>query len=254
MSEDLEARVAALEGALNVFPATYADAADVDVAWVLLSAILVFFMQVGFAMLEVGSVSPKNTKAVLIKNIGDASMGALTWWLLGYGLAYGTDSGGFIGSDNFALRGKIFQPPGHDSYFAGMKYGEWVFNWAFAATSVTIVSGAIAERVKIVGYVIYAIVLTSFIYPVVVHWTWHEDGWASPYRSGGEEGQLPLFSGCGAADFAGSGVVHMVGGAAALVATIVTKARMNRFRPDGTVNRLPQQSPALQTLGTLILW
>ncbi|CAM9383190.1 unnamed protein product, partial [Sphacelaria rigidula] len=118
-----------------------------------------------------------------------------------------------------------------------------------AATSVTIVSGAIAERVKIAAYVMYAIVLTSFIYPVVVHWAWHSEGWASPYRN-----TLPPLAGCGAADFAGSGVVHMVGGTAALVAARAVKPRQGRFRPDGSVARLPQQSPALQTLGTLILW
>ncbi|CAM9995286.1 unnamed protein product, partial [Hapterophycus canaliculatus] len=123
--------------------------------------------------------------------------------------------------------------------------------WTTAATSVTIVSGAIAERVKIVSYVTYAVVLTSFIYPLVVHWAWHEDGWASPYRRSGEG--LPLLAGCGAADFAGSAVVHMVGGAAALVAAIAVKPRRGRFR-HGQVCRLTQQSPALQTLGTLILW
>ncbi|CAM9503528.1 unnamed protein product [Ectocarpus sp. 4 AP-2014] len=132
-----------------------------------------------------------------------------------------------------------------------MKEAEWVFDWAFAATSVTIVSGAIAERVKIVSYVTYAIALTSFIYPMVVHWAWHPDGWASPYRTA-DEG-APLLSGCGAADFAGSGVVHMVGGVAALVAAIAVKPRKSRFR-NGHACRLPQQSPALQTLGTLILW
>eukprot|EP00752_Nemacystus_decipiens_P007497 g6698.t1 len=210
---DLEQRVAELEDRLAELSADSAMASDLDVVWIIVSAVLVFFMQVGFAMLEVGSVSPKNTKAVLLKNIGDASLGGTIW--------------------------------------STLKTDKTRYTNPSSATSVTIVSGAIAERVKIVSYVTYAVVLTSFIYPLVVHWAWSSDGWASPYRMSGEG--LPLLAGCGAADFAGSGVVHMVGGVAALVAAAAVKPRWGRF-VNGKVCRLAQQSPALQTLGTLILW
>ncbi|CAM9357568.1 unnamed protein product [Pylaiella littoralis] len=240
---ELESRIAELEARLD----GTVIASDLDTVWIIMSAVLVFFMQVGFAMLEVGSVSPRNTKAVLLKNIGDASLGAICWWLVGFALAFGKDANGFIGTDMWFLSGT---GEAYDS--TGMKEAEWVFGWAFAATSVTIVSGAIAERVKIVSYVAYAVFLTSFIYPVVAHWAWHADGWASPYRRAGEG--LPLLAGCGAADFAGSSVVHMVGGAAALIATVAVKPRKGRFGRKGQVYRLTQQSPALQTLGTLILW
>ncbi|CAM9690808.1 unnamed protein product [Discosporangium mesarthrocarpum] len=219
-----------------------------DTLWLMIGAILVFFMQTGFAMLEVGSVSVKNTKNILIKNVGDASLGALCWWLVGYGVAFGTDAGGFIGTDGFALKGFNFEING--SLINGYAYASWLFQWAFAATAATIVSGAVAERVSFNAYVMYSIVLTMFIYPVVVHWGWHSEGWASPWT---EEASDTLF-GCGATDFAGSGVVHMTGGAAALIASIVVGPRVGRFNEDGTANSLPAQSAVLQTLGTLILW
>ncbi|CAN0382183.1 unnamed protein product, partial [Ectocarpus sp. 8 AP-2014] len=129
----------------------------------------------------------------------------------------------------------------------GYSYASWLFQWAFAATAATIVSGAVAERVSFNAYIIYSIVLTSFIYPVVVHWGW-AGGWASAWR------ETDLLFGCGVIDFAGSGVVHMTGGLAALCAAIVVGPRTGRFNEDGTANTLPQQSAVLQSLGTLILW
>jgi Amt family ammonium transporter len=218
---------------------------DLDTWWLLFGAILVFFMQTGFAMLEVGSVSVKNTKNILIKNIGDASIGAMCWWLLGYGFAFGDDVGRFIGDSKFAFSTKSW---GGD--ISGYDYASWLFQWAFAATAATIVSGAVAERVAFGAYVVYSIVLTSFIYPVVVHGGW-STGWASAFRSPTKD---DLLFGCGVVDFAGSGVVHMTGGVAALVAAIVVGPRIGRFNEDGTANQLPQQSSVLQTLGTLILW
>lgn len=137
-----------------------------------------------------------------------------------------------------------------DGVADGYMYASWLFQWAFAATAATIVSGAVAERVSFNAYVIYSIILTSFIYPVVVHWGWSGDGWASPW-SGDADSRL---FGCGTIDFAGSGVVHMTGGVAALFAAHSVGPRLGRFNEDGTANSLPQQSAVLQTLGTLILW
>ncbi|GMI10309.1 hypothetical protein TrVE_jg4462 [Triparma verrucosa] len=202
--------------------------------WLMFGAILVFFMQAGFAMLEVGMVNIKNTKNILIKNVFDASIGALCWWILGFGIAAGTSNStaGFIGTDSFML----------DVPMSG-KSG-WLFQWAFAATAATIVSGAVAERVTFGCYIVYSIVLTSFIYPVVVHWGWN-GGWGGAWRS------TDLLFGCGVTDFAGSGVVHLTGAVAALVGAIIIGPRIGRF-DEGI--KLPQQSVIFQTLGTLILW
>ena len=218
---------------------------DLDTFWLMFGAILVFFMQCGFAMLEVGTVSEKNTKNILIKNIGDAAIGAICWWLLGFGFAFGETSGGFIGTDEFLLKGDSFKSE-DGTLTNGKQYAFWFFQYAFAATAATIVSGAVAERVSLNAYVIYTIVLTSFIYPVVVHWGW-AGGWSSAFI------ENRLF-GCGLLDFAGSGVVHMTGGMAALCASFIVGPRLGRFNQDGSSNNLPQQSPVFQTLGTLILW
>ncbi|CAM9900198.1 unnamed protein product [Ascophyllum nodosum] len=192
---------------------------------------------------QVGCVSIKNTKNILIKNIGDASLGAICWWLFGYGVAFGETGGKFIGTTNYALKGDYFMNGGQ---IQGYNYASWLFQWAFAATAATIVSGAVAERVAFNAYIIYSIVLTSFIYPVVVHWAWNGEGWASAFR------EEDLLFNCGVIDFAGSGVVHMTGGIAALCAAIVIGPRIGRFDDRGNV--LHQQSAVLQSLGTLILW
>lgn len=219
---------------------------DMDTMWLMFGAILVFFMQTGFAMLEVGSVSVKNTKNILIKNLGDASIGAVCWWLLGYGLAFGKTESRLFGTNGYALKGDQFEQE-DGTLTNGKAYAFWLFQWAFAATAATIVSGAVAERVSFSAYLAYSVVLTSFIYPIVVHWGWGE-GWASAFR-----GDDLLFD-CGVIDFAGSGVVHSVGGLAALVAAYLVGPRIGRFNEDGTVNHLPQQSVVLQVLGTLIIW
>jgi len=222
---------------------------DLDTEWLCIGAILVFFMQTGFAMLEVGSVSVKNTKNILIKNIFDASIGAVCWWVLGFPLAMGGSKGKFIGSGGFLMTGDMFWS--EDGGWNAYNYGLWLFQWAFAATAATIVSGAVAERVAFSGYIVYSIVLTSFIYPIVVHWGWNTGGWATAWNSGSDE--FKLFMGCGVIDFAGSGVVHMTGGIAALIAAKVVGPRRGRF-VEGVCKDLPQQSAVLQTLGTLILW
>ena len=218
---------------------------DLDTFWLMFGAILVFFMQCGFAMLEVGSVSKKNTKNILIKNIGDAAIGAICWWLLGFGFAFGETSGGFIGTDEFALKGDSFKSE-DGTLTNGKQYAFWFFQYAFCAVASTIVSGTVSERTSLNAYVIYTVVLTSFVYPVVVHWGW-AGGWTSSFI------ENRLF-GCGLLDFAGSGVVHMTGGIAALCGSYVVGPRIGRFNQDGSVNNLPQQSPVYQTLGTLILW
>eukprot|EP00899_Mesostigma_viride_P015389 jgi/Mesvir1/23851/Mv10654-RA.1 len=224
---------------------------DLDGVFIYLGGILVFVMQAGFALLESGTVRSKNTKNILLKNILDACIGALTWWSIGHAFAYGVNGpapNAFIGGQDFFAssdKGKSIHP---FSAYSNNFWPLWLFNWAFAATASTIVSGAVAERCQIGAYIVYTIVLSGFIYPVVAHWVWSSEGWLSPYRhpaSLGDHGMI---------DFAGSGVVHLTGGTAALVGAIFCGPRLGRFAEDGRVIDMPGHSTVLAALGTMFLW
>ena len=205
-------------------------------------------MQSGFALLEVGSVSAKNTKNILVKNMFDAAVGALGFWSVGYAFALGSGNA-FIGFDGFFLKSGFVDD--NEGTINGGNYAMWLFQFAFAATAATIVSGAVAERVQFTAYLCYAFVLILWVYPVVVHWGWSGDGWASAWKDSLED----KFMNAGVIDFAGSGVVHMVGGTAALIGAVFIGPRKGRFDPEtGEPRDLPQQSAAFQALGTLILW
>mmetsp|Transcript_15769 Transcript_15769/g.42380 ORF Transcript_15769/g.42380 Transcript_15769/m.42380 type:complete len:464 (-) Transcript_15769:387-1778(-) len=211
---------------------------DADAQWLLYASALVFFMQTGFAMLCAGLVRAKNTKNILLKNVLDACAGALGFWSLGYAFAYGEADGGnpFIGNTHFFM-----------TNWAGQTYQGWLFQFAFAATAATIVSGAVAERTKMAAYLCYSFALTAFIYPVVAHWVWASAGWISAFNAN------PLL-GTGVIDFAGCGVVHMVGGVAALSGAWVVGPRLGRYDPEGNLIEIPGHSATLQALGTFILW
>lgn len=223
---------------------------DANVFYLLFAGTLVFFMQAGFAMLCAGSVRQKNVKNIMLKNILDACGGALGFFLVGYMFAQGDKddtSNRFIGLD-----GKWFFLKGVED---GGDYMLWFFHFTFAATAATIVAGTVAERCKMVAYLCYSFMLTAFVYPVVNHSIWGARGFLSAFHSG-EEGKL--FE-SGMIDFAGSGVVHMTGGATALIAAIILGPRIGRFY-DKDGNALPEpgtfapHSVALQVLGTFILW
>lgn len=218
-------------------------ASGIDNFYLLFAGALVFLMQAGFAMLCAGSVRQKNVKNIMLKNILDACGGALGFFLLGYGFAYGNASGGegitFIGDSSFAL-----------AYFDS--YISFFFQWAFAATAATIVAGTVAERCKMAAYICYSLFLTAFVYPVVVHSIWSSNGFLSAFSAA-------PFRGVGNVDFAGSGVVHMTGGFTALIAAIVLGPRRGRFydedgNPLEEPASFPPHSVALQVLGTFILW
>uniref|UniRef100_A0A7S0ZDQ0 Ammonium transporter n=1 Tax=Timspurckia oligopyrenoides TaxID=708627 RepID=A0A7S0ZDQ0_9RHOD len=204
--------------------------------FVLMSAYMVFMMQNGFAMLTAGSVRTKNTKNVLLKNLLDACVGFFAYWLLGYAFAYGSSGNAFIGHSNFALT-----DTSTDAYHF------FFFQWTFAATAATIVSGSVAERTSFYAYLGYAFFLTAFVYPVVSHWVWDGNGWVSSFN-----GDDP-FRG-GAIDFAGCSVVHMVGGFAGLTGAAIVGPRIGRFDDEGNVVPMPGHSATLCTLGTFILW
>mmetsp|Transcript_34142 Transcript_34142/g.105035 ORF Transcript_34142/g.105035 Transcript_34142/m.105035 type:complete len:543 (-) Transcript_34142:61-1689(-) len=217
--------------------------------WLILCGALVMFMQAGFAMLEAGTCRRKFVQNILLKNLTDVAVGTLGWWIFGWSFAYSgpyTDDGllknKFAGKDSFA---------GHH-FATEMSDGQqepttnelnWFFQWAFASAAATIVSGGVAERVKFPGYVVYSFLLTSFIYPIVVAWTWGY-GWLNDINAAGYM------------DFAGSGIVHMTGGVGALVGAIIAGPRNGRFdkrEKDETDPFAPHSIP-LMVLGTFILW
>jgi Amt family ammonium transporter len=179
-------------------------------------------MQSGFAMLEVGVVRAKNAQNILLKNLFDVCIGALLWWLLGFGFAFGESASGFIGTSEFG---------------ATTKYAEWMFQFAFSATAATIVSGALAGRTAFPAYALFSVFITAFIYPVIVHWTWG-GGWLSTL---------------GFTDFAGSGIVHLTGGIAALTGAHYVGKRLGRFEDNDEQEFRPHNMP-LVVMGTLILW
>jgi len=183
----------------------------------------------GFAMLTAGSVRTKNTKNVLLKNVLDACVGLVAYYLFGYSFAYGPVDNKFLGHSNWALSDST------------QEFHKFFFQWTFAATAATIVSGSVAERTSFYAYLGYAFFLSGFVYPVVSHWLWG-GGWLST-----------LFT-VGALDFAGDAIVHMVGGFAGLAGAVIVGPRIGRFDADGRVVPMPGHSATLATLGTFILW
>lgn len=207
--------------------------APVDFVWVLVAAALVFLMQAGFAMVEGGFCRAKNTVNLMMKNIMDFSMGSLAFFFIGFALMFGDDIGGFIGGSGWALLGE-----GYDV----SNYLLFMFQAVFAATAATIVSGAVAERLKFKAYLVYSLALTALIYPIYGHWVWG-GGWLS---------SLPF--GLGHLDFAGSGVVHAVGGFVGLAGAIVLGPRFGKFDKEGNPRAIPGHNIPLATLGLFILW
>ncbi|CAD7696073.1 unnamed protein product [Ostreobium quekettii] len=210
-----------------------------DAFFVLFSGYLVFFMQCGFCMLCAGSVRGKNAKNVILKNLLDTCFGALGWYVMGYGLAFGETANEFLGESSFALRDVPHRV-----------YSNWMFQYAFAATATTIVSGAVAERTKFEAYLVYAFFLTSWVYPVVAHWIWAHTGWLTAFKVFSAD----LFNGTGVIDFAGCGVVHMVGGLSGLAGAWMVGPRLGRFDADGKPREIPGHSASLALLGVFILW
>lgn len=207
-----------------------------DYVWTLVAAALVFFMQAGFAMVEAGFTRAKNAVNIMMKNLMDFSMGSIAYWAIGFGVMFGATSTGWFGTSGFFLSDF---GPGKDPWVLAF----WMFQVVFAATAATIVSGAMAERTKFSGYLIYSAVVSAFIYPVFGSWAW-----------GGLYNGSGWLEGLGFIDFAGSTVVHSVGGWVALAGAIVLGPRIGKYGKDGKVSAIPGHSIPLAALGVFILW
>ncbi len=203
--------------------------------WTLVAAALVFFMQAGFAMVESGFTRAKNAVNIMMKNLMDFSMGTLAFWAVGFGLMFGASATGWFGTSGFFLSG--FTGEGTEWVLAF-----WMFQVVFCATAATIVSGAMAERTKFVGYLLYSAVLSAIIYPIFGSWAWGSlldgSGW---------------LEGLGFIDFAGSTVVHSVGGWAALAGALVLGPRIGKYTKDGRLRPILGHNMPLAALGVFIL-
>ncbi len=206
-------------------------ATSINTIWVLITAALVFFMQAGFALVEAGFTRPKNTTNILFKNLMDFVIGTIVFWIIGFGLMFGSGNG-FIGIVDWFTSG-TYRTDMPDTAFL-------IFQTVFAATAATIVSGAMAERTKFSSYLIYSAVISLIIYPISGHWAWG-GGWLSTLPT-------PFH------DFAGSTVVHSVGGWLALVGAAVLGPRIGKYSNDGKSRAIPGHSISMATLGVFILW
>ncbi len=204
----------------------------IDTVWVALCAALIFFMEGGFALLEAGFVRSKNAMSIIAKVIIDIIFGGMAFFIVGFGIAYGASNGWFafdLGISGYDLglglniSNKLF----------------WFIQLGFAIAAISIVSGALAERMKLVSYTIYVVAFCAIIYPLVANWVWNPNGWLAAR---------------GFNDFAGSGAVHAVGGFAALAAAIVLGPRIGKYNRDGSANTIPGHNLPLAAIGAFILW
>ncbi len=207
-----------------------ASAAGLDTMFVLVSAFLVFLMQAGFGMLEAGFIRAKNASNILTKNFLDYCLASLGFFIFGYAIMF-SEGNSLFGTSGFLMVGA-------ESPVDVPLWAFWLFQAAFCSAAATIVAGGMAERMKFNAYLAYSFIISSFVYPVVGHWTWG-GGWLS---------QIGFF------DFAGSTVVHLTGGATALVGAWLLGPRLGRFNADGTANFIAGHSVPLASLGVFILW
>jgi Amt family ammonium transporter len=211
------------------------EVSSLDTVWVILGAMLVFWMQPGFALVEAGMTRAKNTANILMKNFVDFMAGSVLYWLLGFSLMFGV-GGGFFGWNGFFFTGEgstglIPDNVPSECYF--------IFQTVFCATAATIVSGSMAERTKFSMYILYSVLISAFIYPIEGHWVWSSEGWLVQM---------------GFHDFAGSAVVHSCGGFIALAGAIVLGPRHGKYGKDGKARAIPGHNLTLAALGVFILW
>ena len=221
------------EGIGNPMKALSDHAPSMDMAWTLIASFLIFLMQAGFTLVEVGFTRAKNAGNVVMKNMVDFALGSMGFFLIGYGLMFGTSALGIFGTSDFLFNHITFSGKVDNWKFANL-----MFQVVFAATAATIVSGAMSERTKFIGYLFYTLFISILIYPVVGHWIWG-GGWLA------RKGMI---------DFSGSTVVHSVGGWVSLAGVLVLGPRLGRYNRDGSVNIIPGHNIPLVALGVFILW
>ena len=212
-----------------------------DTFYFLICGVLVMWMAAGFAMLEAGLVRSKNTAEILTKNIALFAIACTMYLLVGYYIMYSSSAGGFLPSLGFLIGTEnsvdAVLAGGEDAPYYSMR-ADYFFQVVFVATAMSIVSGAVAERMKLWAFLAFAVVMTAFIYPTSGYWTWG-GGWLSEV---------------GYSDYAGSGIVHMAGAAAALAGVLVLGPRKGKYGKDGAIHAIPGANMPLATLGTFILW
>jgi Amt family ammonium transporter len=204
----------------------------IDTVWVALCAALIFFMEGGFALLEAGFVRSKNAMSIIAKVIIDIIFGGMAFFIVGFGIAYGASNGWF--AFDFGISG--------NDLGLGLNISNklfWFIQLGFAIAAISIVSGALAERMKLVSYTIYVVAFCAIIYPLVANWVWNPNGWLAAR---------------GFNDFAGSAAVHAMGGFAALAAAIVLGPRIGKYNTDGSSNTIPGHNLPLAAIGAFILW
>lgn len=224
-------------------------AKNMDIVWTLIAAMLVFFMQAGFAMVETGFTRAKNAGNIIMKNTMDFVIGSLLFFLIGFGIMFGDSFYGLFGTSGFFMPESLNLPQ-----FEALTPGTFIFfQTVFCATAATIVSGAMAERTKFISYVIYSAVISLVIYPVVGHWIWG-GGWLSTFTFSGSNQNVAGF-----VDFAGSTVVHSIGGWAALIGAAILGPRIGKYTKDPSTgktvaNAIPGHNLTIGALGVFILW
>jgi len=224
------------EGSVN-----YVAQSNVNLIWTILAAFLVFFMQAGFAMVETGFTRAKNSVNIIMKNLIDFAVGSLAFWFIGFGLMFGLNSSGLIGKPGFFWDGFLINSDGSLNYWS---FAFIIFQNVFAATSATIISGAVAERIKFITYLIYTFLVSAFVYPIFGSWAWN-----SLFSQGGK-GWLEAL---GFIDFAGSTVVHSIGGWLGLAGAVVLGPRIGKY-VNGKPRPIPGHNIPLAALGVFILW
>lgn len=234
-TDSLTAGVVATTAATEEAPA-YLTQDVANIIWLCLAAFLVFFMQAGFAMVETGLTRAKNAVNIMMKNLLDFCFGAVLFWAIGYALMYSSGDANYFGFDRALAFLNAANAPTESGAYATS--AAWLFQVVFAATAATIVSGAMAERTKLKSYIIYSCLITALIYPISGHWIWG-GGWLSDM---------------GFRDFAGSTVVHSLGGWAALAGAVMVGPRLGKYNKDGSVNAITPHNMPLAALGVFILW
>lgn len=209
-----------------------------DNTWILIAAALVLFMQAGFALVETGLTRSKNASNIMMKNMMDMTVAGIAFYVVGYAFAYGSDSGSLIGTDLFFLKGG-------DAYEGGLSLEtNFIFQVAFAGAAATIASGAMAERTKFWSYMVFSVVMSALIYPVVVHMFWSGEGIIADLQVGNAK----------FGDFAGSTIVHSAGGYAALMGALFLGPRIGKYDKDGNPRAIPGHSMPLAITGVFVLF